>query len=134
MTIKFWGPETSTGGEPGGEVVAATVSTALTIAGGSISTPLDGTHKVVRLSEAVPTWTAQLPVGADGSTAVYWSSLDVLPPVSGGPFTMAIPAEWLCLGPIDAISLGVGAMPISVTLRSWGASGIAYTAAQAALP
>jgi hypothetical protein len=108
---------------------------AVTITAGAIATPLDGNHRTLQLTEDVSAgWTAPLPSGGDASVQVYWASLDIFPPASGGPFALSIPAEWLSLGPIDTITLAVGDDPIAVTLRSWGASGIAYSAIQSSLP
>lgn len=108
---------------------------AVTITAGAIATPLDGNHRTLQLTEDVSAgWTAPLPSGGDASAQVYWCSLDILPPASGGPFALSIPVTWLCLGPLDTIALAAGDDPIAVTLRSWGASGIAYSAMQSSLP
>lgn len=106
---------------------------AVTITAGAIATPLDGNHRTLQVSEDVSAgWTAPLPSGGDAATQVYWASLDIQPPASGGPFALSIPAEWLCLGPLDTLALAAGDDPIAVTLRTWGASSIAYSAIQAA--
>ena len=111
-----------------------TIST-VTITAAAIATPLDGNHRTLQLTADVSAgWSAPLPSGADAATQVYWASLDILPPASGGPFALSIPADWLCLGPLDTIALAVGDDPIAVTLRSWGATGVAYSATQSSLP
>ena len=105
------------------------------IVSGAISTPLDGNHRTLLLAEDVDEgWATPLPPGADASVQVCWASLDILPPASGGPFALSIPATWLCLGPLDTIALAAGDDPVTVTLRSWGGAGIAYSAAQSSLP
>ena len=117
-----------------GAVQPPSITTA-TITAGNLATPLDGNHRTLQLSEDVSAgWAAPLPSGGDASMRVYWCSLDILPPASGGPFALSIPASWLSLGPLDTITLAVGDDPIAVTLRSWGASGIAYSAIQSSLP
>ena len=114
---------------------AAPAMSQITITAGAITTPLDGSHGVLQLAEDVAAgWAAPLPSGGDASARVYWASLDILPPESGGPFALSIPATWLCLGPLDTIALAVGDDPVAVTLRSWGASGVAYSAIQSSLP
>jgi hypothetical protein len=106
----------------------------IAIVTGAIATPLDGSAYQLVLSEDVDAgWTVPLPSGADASAQVYWASLDILPPASGGPFALSIPEAWLSLGPLDTIALEAGDDPITVTLRSWGASGIAYSAGWATL-
>jgi hypothetical protein len=108
---------------------------AVAIVNGAISTPLDSAHRVLVLSEDVAGgWTAPLPSGGDASAQVYWSSLDLLPPEAGGPFALSIPAAWLALGPLDTLALEAGDDPITVTLRSWGSDGVAYSAVQGRLP
>jgi hypothetical protein len=115
----------------GGETRVST----LAIVSGAIATPLDGSAYRLTLSADVAAgWSAPLPSGGDASALVYWASLDILPPTSGGPFALSIPSTWLCLGPLDTIALEAGDDPVTVTLRSWGASGIAYSAIQASLP
>ena len=121
------GPQGDVGGTPSISTVAITA--------GAIATPLDGNHRTLQLSEDVwAGWTAPLPSGADAATQVYWASLDILPPASGGPFALSIPSGWLCLSPLDTIALSAGDDPITVVLRSWGATWIAYSAAQSSLP
>ncbi|NCC27866.1 MAG: hypothetical protein EOM22_06890 [Gammaproteobacteria bacterium] len=111
-----------------------TIST-IAIVAGAIATPLDGSAYRLTLSADVASgWSAPLPSGADASAQVYWASLDILPPASGGPFALSIPETWLCLGPLDTIALEAGDDPIAVTLRTWGASGIAYVATPGRLP
>ena len=106
----------------------APVST-LAIVAGAISTPLDGSAYRLTLSEDVASgWSATLPSGGDASAQTYWASLDILPPASGGPFALSIPAEWQQAGPLDTIALAAGDVPISITLRTWGAADIAYSA------
>ena len=123
-----------TNGVDGAPGDAPPITTA-TITAGNLATPLDGNHRTLQLSEDVSAgWAAPLPSGGDASMRVYWCSLDILPPASGGPFALSIPASWLSLGPLDTITLAVGDDPIAVTLRSWGASGIAYSAIQSSLP
>ena len=117
-----------------GAVQPPSITTA-TITAGAIATPLDGNHRTLQLSEDVwAGWTAPLPSGADAATQVYWASLDILPPASGGPFALSIPSGWLCLSPLDTIALSAGDDPITVVLRSWGATWIAYSATQSSLP
>lgn len=99
------------------------------IVDGAISTPLDGAHRVLQLTADVASgWSAPLPAGADASAQTYWASLDILPPASGGPFALSIPAGWFQAGPLDTIALAAGDDPISITLRTWGAADIAYSA------
>jgi hypothetical protein len=101
----------------------------IAIAAGAISTPLDGSAYRLTLSADVAAgWSAPLPSGGDASAQVYWASLDILPPTSGGPFALSIPAGWLQAGPLDTIALAAGDDPVSVTLRTWGAADIAYSA------
>jgi hypothetical protein len=101
----------------------------ISIVAGAIETPLDGNHRTLVLSEDVDSgWTT--PIDGDPSTQVFYSSIDIFPPVSGGPFSISIPAQWLCMGPLDEISLSASDEPISVTLRSWGSDNIAYVAVQ----
>jgi hypothetical protein len=101
----------------------------LAIVAGAISTPLDGSAYRLTLSEDVASgWSAPLPSGGDASAQTYWASLDILPPASGGPFALSIPAEWQQAGPLDTIALAAGDVPISITLRTWGAADIAYSA------
>lgn len=108
---------------------------AVTITAGAIETPLDGNHRTLQLSEDVSAgWAAPLPSGGDASMQVYWCSLDILPPSSGGPYALSIPAAWLCFGQLDTIALSAGDDPITVVLRSWGATWIAYSATQSSLP
>jgi hypothetical protein len=101
----------------------------IAIADGAISTPLDGgAYRLTLSADAAAGWTAPLPPAADASTQVYWASLDILPPASGGPFALSIPAGWFQAGPLDTIALAAGDDPISITLRTWGAADIAYSA------
>ena len=117
-----------------GAVQPPSITTA-TITAGNLATPLDGNHRTLQLSEDVSAgWAAPLPSGGDASMRVYWCSLDILPPASGGPFALSIPAAWLCFGQLDTIALSAGDDPITVVLRSWGATWIAYSAAQSSLP
>lgn len=107
---------------------------ALAIVAGAITTPLDGNHRTLQLSEDVSAgWTAPLPSGGDASMQVYWCSLDILAPASGGPFALSIPGDWVQAGPLDTIALAAGDDPITVVLRTWGASGRAYSAGWATL-
>lgn len=117
-----------TNGVDGAPGDAPPITTA-TITAGNLATPLDGNHRTLQLSEDVSAgWAAPLPSGGDASMRVYWCSLDILPPSSGGPYALSIPAAWLCFGPLDTIALQAGDDPIAVVLRTWGASGIAYSA------
>jgi hypothetical protein len=101
----------------------------ISIVAGAIETPLDGNHRTLVLSEDVDSgWSAV--IDGDPSSQVFYSSVDIFPPESGGPFMISIPVEWICMGPLDTISLGAGDDPITVTLRSWGVDNIAYTAVQ----
>lgn len=101
----------------------------ISIVAGAIETPLDGNHRTLVLSEDVDSGWAT-PIDGDPSSQVFYSSIDIFPPLSGGPFSVSIPVEWLCMGPLDTISLGSGDDPITVTLRSWGNDNIAYVAVQ----
>jgi len=106
----------------------------VTITAGAIATPLDSNHYTLQLTEDVSAgWSAPMPSGADASTQVYWASLDILPPESGGPFALSIPGDWVQTGPLDTIALEAGDDPITVVLRTWGASKIAYCAGWATL-
>ena len=129
------GAATSAQGAKADAALQLPAVSAIAIVDGAISTPLDGgAYRLTLSADVAAGWTAPLPSGADAAAHIYWCSLDILPPTSGGPFALSIPAAWLSLGPLDTITLAVGDDPIAVTLRSWGASGIAYSAIQSSLP
>ena len=125
---------TAAQGERADSAIQPPAVSTIAIDAGAIATPLDGSAYRLVLSEGVDAgWAAPLPTDADASTQVYWASLDILPPTSGGPFALSIPGDWIQTGPLDTIALEAGDDPITVVLRTWGASGIAYSAGWATL-
>lgn len=101
----------------------------VSIVDGSIETPLDGNHRILILSEDVGFGWA-VPIDGDPASQVFYSSVDIFPPAVDGPFSISIPAQWICMGPLDTISLESDDDPITVTLRSWEGYNIAYVAIQ----
>jgi hypothetical protein len=108
----------------------APVRTAAAISSGAITTQLSGAliHEVT-LDANITTWNVPLPSGGDTAVYAYYTTVDFLPPASGGPFSVTVPDAWDQYGPLATITLSAGAKPIRCVLATRGTT-ITYTAVQ----